>query len=906
MKLEMVKGRESSLIIEDAVKSIADDDFLAGSYSKAFRALCDYIRRSDRIREELFREKHPSARNGILYRSPQNIIAFSGKRGSGKTSTMLSFSNVLSDSKKLDALCGRTGSESRAYPDLESKCFVVLDPVDPTALEKNQSILSVVLSRLLFKAEENWARHIGFYGSFQDKESQKTELLTFARQCLTGISTIKSKEEVPQELSDLQKVGDSSILKKNLFDFVELFLQFSDTERNIASKNSILVLQIDDTDCQINQGHEVMEDIRKYLTIPNVLILMATDTNQLRQVLIQHYVSNFSTNLQKELVKTEELRHLGEKHLAKLMPPSCVVHLPSIDDVIRDRLDLLRLYYYESEDQKGNLLDPKKGDYERYDFQAVILRFIYKKTHIVFAAHDAYANNIIPTTLRGLAYLLSLLSSMEDVPEVNFSKKSLAPANLAEVLKAQFPILERNLDLFEDYFLHDWIQAKLPQDRIEIVENFSNQAPDQRILFIVKELATYYGQRLSAIPGNKDPFPIFRSLDAPTYQDLDELLRIIQGTKEADREMGFRQAEDFYFVFAVRTLLTIKNNRDILKVKRQAVHSFAPNKNNLIVFNYLKGKNSLPTGFYLDKVNLYGHVLVSERDVETGNYIGSKHVPDTGIGNSSILSYLLNVNRQYFNFTDTVIWWLAPKREDYDPPKQPKKSKQLKQLEVYKAQELAALMAANCDAQEVARKAVAREEKANPRFDKGSLKEAVEAGLALMQDAISNINQGMLEQYKPDGQTGAVWKISDTIADRLNSFSSRTAVAPDGQPPAGGETPDRQLPTVTGTLDVQPRPAVIVRPYPTFDEAPPNKYNQKRLDMLKHAQAEYSAQLEEYALSKGKAWDETKLNALSELLTFEFKYNDGILENEPQFIQLKERLYKELDEFFQYDAGEQE
>ena len=870
MKLEMVKGRESSLIIEDAVKSITDDGFLADSYSKAFHALCDYVRCSDRIRAELFREKYPSARNGILYRSPQNIIAFSGKRGSGKSSTMLSFSDVLNNSKKLDALCDHSGDSNinGAYFNLKGRCFIVLDPIDPTTLEKNQSILSVVLSRLLFKAEENWASHLNFYGNFQDKESKKTELLSSARQCLTGISTIKSKEEVPQELSDLQKVGDSSILKKNLFDFVELFLHFCDMGKNAASKNSILVLQIDDTDCQINQGYEVMEDIRKYLTIPNVLILMATDSIQLRQVLIQHYVSDFSSNLKENLVKKEKLRHLGEKHLTKLMPPSCVVHLPSIDDVIRDKLDLLQLCYYENEESKENLLDPNTGKtHVEYDFQSVLLRFIYKKTRIVFTAHDAYANNIIPTTLRGLAHLLNLLSSMDDVPEIDLSKAPFEPGYLAEMLKSQFPILERNLDLFEDYFLHDWLQAKLPQDRIEIVEKFSNQAPDQRIPFIIKELAAYYAPLQSDIEKNTRNYFALQNYDAPTYVELDELLRTILGTNESYKDIKFRQAEDFYFIFAVRTLLTILNNRDVLRVKRRAIHNFNQDKSDLIVFNFLKEKTSLPTGFYLDPVKLYGYQLVGGEGIRSNDYTGSKYFRSKASKEFFQTAYFHNKDgKKYFNFTGGIIQWLNPKKEYWA---------ELSQLDIYMTQELAILMAANCDVQETARKAVAREAKIVPATKKSNLKAAVESSFVLMQNGVANINQGMLKQYKLDDQVESVWKINKQVGTWLTSFQALM-------------------------VEITKK-----RSFPRFDAKLPNVFNESRIRNLHQELNEYAVRLKEYAQSKGMVLDETKIKSLKELLHFMPVLDNNLLMNRSQFDQIKDQLYRELSQFFQNGDGEQ-
>lgn len=869
MKLKMVKGQESSLIIEDAVKSIEDDGFLAAGYSKAFHAVCDYVRRSNRVREELQKRLPTSCRNGILYRSPQNIIAFSGKRGSGKSSAMLSFSAVLNDSEKLDTLCSHAGNGNgdKAYSNLKEKHFILLDPIDPTTLEKNQSILSVVLSRLLFKAEENWARQLNFYGSFQDKENKKTELLSSARQCLTGISTIKSKEDVPQELSDLQKVGDSSILKNKLFDFVELFLQFIETEEKITSNNCILVLQIDDTDCQINQGYEVMEDIRKYLTIPNVLILMATDSTLLRQVLTQHYVSDFAFNLKNKLIEKETLRHLGEKHLSKLMPPSCVVYLPSIDDVIRDKWELLQLSYYAEKDSDKNLLEPNEGKENiEYDFQSVLLRYIYKKTHIIFTTHDAYANNIIPTTLRGLAHLLSLLSFMEDVPEVDLSKNQFEPRYLADILEAQLPVLERNLDLFEDYFLHDWLQAKLPQDRIEIVEKFSNQAADQRIPFMVKELAAYYVLRPSISNFSAGLLP-FQNYDTPTYVELDELLRIIQGTHESYKEVGFRQAEDFYFIFAVRTVLTIKNNRDVLRVKRRTIQNYRQKKSDLIVFDYLKEKTSLPTGFYLDPVKLYGYQLVGGEGIKSDDYVNSELFRRKESKEFFQTPYFHDKDgEQHFNFTGGIIQWLDPQEKNYV---------KLNQLEIYMAQELAVLVAANCDVQEAARKVIARKAKADPKAKKSNLKIAIESSFVLMQNAIASINQGMLNQYKLDERDKSAWKISTQMGSWLTSFQA---------------------------LMVE---IARKRSVPRFDSEPPHMYNANRMREFNRDLSDYAARLTKYVHGKEKDLDDAPLEPLNELIDFEFTYENGILMNGPQFEQVRERLYRELNEFFQNGAVEQ-
>lgn len=778
MRLNMIKGQEVSLFVENAVDSIKDNGFWRDSYTKAFDALNDYIKSTKEIRRDMKGTAKILTRSNILYRSPQNIIAFSGQRGTGKSSVMLSFSDMLSDPKKLQNFCMQY-EKIKDCSAVKNNSFITLDPIDPTTMEENQSILSIVLSRLLFKAEECWNQNLNFYGNFQDKESKKTELLSAARKCLNGISTIKSKKELSNDLADLQRVGDSSILEQNLYDFVELFLQFINTHNNSETENCLLVLQIDDIDCQISQGYEVMEDIRKYFTIPNVLILMATDTKLLSQLLTQHYVRNFSVNLNYKLIETETVRQLGEKLLVKMLPPTRVVHLPYIDEIIRDKIDQLHMYYYENEEKKHNLLDftgettdeehsdtanevkSKKTSYDDYAFQSVILRYIYQKTHIVFTSHSAYANNIIPTTLRGLAHLLGLLSSMDDVPEVDFNKNPFDANYLAEIINRQIPILDKNLNLFEEYFLYDWLPAKLPKDMIEIIEKLSRQAPDQRIAFIIKELYKFYSEYYNTQNKNNGTNKSDKRIDYlsnyakkinPTYADLDCLLRIIQGTKTNSNDTSFRRLEDFYFIFAIRTLITIKNNKDILKFKLKNIQEIKEETN--IFFNYLADETSIPQTLYWDITKLRSYYLVKEK-TESLNTNEAKILKYYIHNNGDI-----NIQKEFFNFTGGVIRWLAPQEEDLA---------NMDQLKIYKAQELATIVAANCDVQERIRKYIVYNTRNLPREDDVKIPaDVIKNGLYLIQKAVAEINESMFEQYKLDSVEKLAWQISEKIINLLN------------------------------------------------------------------------------------------------------------------------------------------
>ena len=182
MKLDLIKGTETSLMIDNVDDAIREEGFLAESYQKARKALNDYISQTDDIRRKLKRERTTSGVNDCLYRSPQNIIAFSGRRGTGKTSAMLSFSQSLA--------VANSSERSDAY--VLNRNVVILDPIDPTMLEQDQNILNVILSRILYKAEEVWMQSMDYNRRYQDKEKEKNEILSVAKKCLSGIAAIKS------------------------------------------------------------------------------------------------------------------------------------------------------------------------------------------------------------------------------------------------------------------------------------------------------------------------------------------------------------------------------------------------------------------------------------------------------------------------------------------------------------------------------------------------------------------------------------------------------------------------------------------------------------------------------------------------------------------------------------------
>lgn len=74
-------------------------------------------------------------------------------------------------------------------------------------------------------------------------------------------------------------MGESTHLKKNLYELVNYFLKLEAKGEEI-SKTKLLVA-IDDLDLCSDNVYKMAEQIRKYLIIPNVIIIMAIKVPQL-------------------------------------------------------------------------------------------------------------------------------------------------------------------------------------------------------------------------------------------------------------------------------------------------------------------------------------------------------------------------------------------------------------------------------------------------------------------------------------------------------------------------------------------------------------------------------------------------------------------------------------------------
>lgn len=419
--ISVKKGEEYKVC---KVSMAEEDNFFYDVYLKAKRCV-------DEIQSINAEIAHSSDPNMI---KPNNIIAFCGERGQGKTSAMLSFSEIL----------------STAHP----QKYRIMNVIDPTNLEKNDNILMLILSCIFREFKEAWKETSN--NEQRSRESRKNNILDLFQKAYHHISTIKAsgKSDNTADFDDvmnlLDKYGDSTNLCNVFSDLIREFLEFSGYD-----KDSFFVIQIDDTDLNVERAYEIIEDIRKYLSIPNVIVLMATKFEQLSKIIEQNYINNFKVLYEKNEINNYEVSSMASKYLEKLIPETRRIYLPS-----------LNMGDLSAEMPQINYTD--KNDLPIIDvgnIQEQLIKLIDRKIGISFDISNlnGIIHPIIPRTMRELVNFLALLSNMEDVKDCkNKMFKIFNKSNNFKLIE----IMYNNINTFYDYFKANWIESHFDNDDI--------------------------------------------------------------------------------------------------------------------------------------------------------------------------------------------------------------------------------------------------------------------------------------------------------------------------------------------------------------------------------------------------------------------------------------------------------
>lgn len=381
-----------------------------------------------------------------------NIIAFTGDRGQGKTSAMLTFTGELIHKKdKSDIGFGEKTQSCQFYE---------LELIDPSTFEDMHNVVEVVVTKMYNAYMEAWHGRKKS-SSAETYQEPHHDILKSFQAVYEGLSLVRNprkfddlEQDYEGTIAKIARAGDSAKLKKNMKRLVDQYLGFFSAGN--GNNDRFLILPIDDLDVNITLAYKMMEQIRKYLILPNVILIMAVKADQLQYCVELQFRREMALLIGKEhRIIDQEPIDMATKYVAKLIPDARKIVLPQLRLLVgeieeQDPFDVEYLINGENLFAKSEIMDKNCN----YTFEARLLTKIYEYTGLVFVRSEKQVHPLVPQTLRELVNFVSVIGKM------------------------QLGAYLRNLEIFEDYFLNTWVTARLDDGYVRNIRSlFEVQTP---------------------------------------------------------------------------------------------------------------------------------------------------------------------------------------------------------------------------------------------------------------------------------------------------------------------------------------------------------------------------------------------------------------------------------------------
>lgn len=501
--MDISKKRRRKIRFEDGklygpklTEKIEEDDFFIDCYKKAAKQVLEILKD-----------------DGEKYRI-KNRIAFLGDRGHGKTSVMRSFINAI---RKKDKIL--FDDELNGYH------IVQLEIVDPSTFEDCSNVLDVILGQMLdqIRNRQNSVDQV-----------QINDLLQKFNNLYTQIQIIKDKNLLNRNndiyegaIETLITISDVTNFKENLSSLVNQFLSIM----TLQKERNFLIIPIDDIDIDITNCYETVETIRKYLDIPNVIIILAAKLEQLHEgIRIENLKHTREVNIDSKKVY-DDIYSMTTKYLLKLLPQNRRIHIPEIINTISS-LQYDVDIYTNNEDNDSYL-----------PVGTFFSELIYKKTGILLLNNSQIHNYIINGSLRDIVDLYACLSDMQQPLEEKYTDNTY--------------IYISNLDKFKDYFLNNWCTNNLNYLSARFVRKLYHDGGIFKNLPLIRMLSDCIDdeelkERLSHLFKTRGKKALFYDLS-----DVSDLLEYI----EENRCKIYENNENDIFIYAIKMCYTIIMNQ---------------------------------------------------------------------------------------------------------------------------------------------------------------------------------------------------------------------------------------------------------------------------------------------------------------------------------------------------------
>lgn len=393
-------------------------------YKQAFRQLNDIIIKNKQANNSYVRRtdaRFSGQGTGSVYSYEKfsNIMTFMGKRGSGKTSVMMSFMGALKNYSGGIHVPDNKHAFFK-FDDQDDILFTCLDCIDGSLLEHGEDIFKIVLAEMYqkFRDLEVKDRII----KDDDFDYRKRELLKELEDIYKTVCDIESmdKQQVlsgGSYMSSLQSLSSSQKVRKEFEKLVKKFTElivYNHLGRQGVSRQHYVVITIDDIDLNVKNGFSMLEKIHRYFMVSNVIVLLSVAMEQILSLVFQSFYDVVPKV--DEILREEKgrIRELSMDYLDKLMPVNYRIYLPELYE------------FYSTND-----LFTRRED---SGIKKAILGKIYRRIGICFDSEGKKRHFYEPKSMRNLTNFYLLLNSIDplDLEKIYCSCTAAGQSNTEE------------------------------------------------------------------------------------------------------------------------------------------------------------------------------------------------------------------------------------------------------------------------------------------------------------------------------------------------------------------------------------------------------------------------------------------------------------------------------------------
>lgn len=492
------KGEETGIVIE---KKDYENSLFLEQYKQAFGII-----------DEILHETGYNQNLDVMKNQISNIVAFCGERGEGKTSALMTVRSIL-----LDINAFEEAQKAKLFPKetndqrtIDQKSFKVLKLIDPAFFDDKHNLIELLLGQMY--AELLWEENASYnsiddYGfsssTGEDKTLMRNELAHKFQRVRNSLSKLRSasNKDAYDKLEEIDELAAASMLREKMHDLLHAYAKYFEKER--------VLICIDDIDLNIKEGYTMAEEIRKYLSFPDVcIVMMALKIDQMVDV-----AKIYFKEISYDAIDDVELSKMAIRYVTKLIPQSHRIWMPKGESIVERPLTLI-----------DNRLETTHFE----TVKEAVVQLIFRKTRYIFI-NGRNISPIVPTNLRELRHLIDLLWDMNDV-----EKES--PEHIS------------NKTIFKTYFYNTWIHCLDRPERTFVEE----LVKIEDLVFINKTIILYMREVLLSNSNSKS------GSDLPN----DELLHKILNPNNTVQNISI--GDVFYVINYVDSVFVKTNIRNLL------------------------------------------------------------------------------------------------------------------------------------------------------------------------------------------------------------------------------------------------------------------------------------------------------------------------------------------------------